>query len=127
MRGHEPLLAMRRRGVRPEAVWLTDFAPPRPLANGARLDWWALPRPQSAEVSLDPTDHPLRTDLRFVVGMQVFIDIADPQRMHAFVEAAKLAGAASVFGASHVFDARRRESQQVAFACHLPEDPPWQA
>lgn len=127
MRGHEPLLAMRRRGVRPFDVWLTDSPPPRPLSDGTRMDWWALPKPQTAEVTIEPRDHPARTDLRFVVGMPVHVLIADPVRMRAFVAAAHGAGASCVFGTSHTFDPKRCEATETAFACHLPEGSTWQA
>lgn len=115
MRGHEPIIAMRRRGVRPASVWLTDAPPPKPLADGTRLDWWAFGKILPAEVSIEPGDHPLRTDLRFVVGLRVHVMLDDPERMHAFVQACRDAGAAQVFGASHAFDTKRWEATEVAF------------
>lgn len=120
MRGHEPLLAMRRRGMRPPSVWLTDAPQPKPLADGTRLDWWAFGKLLPAEVTLEPGDHPLRTDLRFVVGMTVHLHLDDPERLRAFARACIDAGAVRVFGTSHTFDPKRWEATEVAFVA-LPE------
>lgn len=115
MRGHEHLLAMRRRGFRPDAVWLWDHPQPKPLSDGTRMDWWAFRDIRSAEVTLEPTDHPARADLRFVVGLQVHVMLADPDRMRAFVQACRDAGASQVFGSSHTFDPVRCEATEIAF------------
>ena len=104
MRGHEPLLTMRRNGRRPSHVTLTDCPPPKPLSDGTRMDWWALSDVSGADVSIDPEDNPALVDLRFVVGMLVFVDIDDPQRMRKFVAACQSAGAERVFGSSHRID-----------------------
>lgn len=121
MRGHEPLIAMRRRGLRPQAVWLVDDAPEKPLHCGTRLDWWAFRDPQPAQVCIDPSDSPVRADLRFVLGLPVHVLMADQQRMRDFAEAAQRAGAASVFGASHVFNPRRQAAEETAFTAWTKE------
>ena len=59
--------------------------------------------------------------------MPVHVLIADSARMQAFVDAAKQAGAACVFGTSHAFDPKRCEAVETAFACHLPEGSTWPA
>lgn len=119
MRGHDVILAMRRRGVRPASVWLVDAPPHKPLADGTRLDWWAFGKAlrnlPPAEVSIDPTDYPARADLRFLVGMTVHVMLDDPDRMRAFVQACRDAGAAKVFGASHTYDPKRMVATEVAF------------
>lgn len=114
MRGHEPLLALRRRGFRPDAVWLWDYPQPKPLSDGTRMDWWAFRDIGSAEVTIEPTDHPARADLRFVVGLQVHVMLPDPDRMRAFVKACKDAGAARVFGSSQTVDLARFTATEVA-------------
>jgi len=117
MRGHERLVALRRRGIRPPSVWLVDSPPPQPLADGTRLDWWAFTKPQPVEVSIDAADSPQRADLRFVVGLTVHVTIAEPQRMRAWVKACSDAGAARVFGSSHRVTVERGEpvATEIAF------------
>ncbi len=115
MRGHEALVDMRRRGVRPAAVWLTDIPPPRLLTGGAQRQWWACAAPLAAEVYVEPGDAAARSDLRFVIGMPVHVQMADEHRMRAFVDAAREAGALAVYGSSHRFDQERVESTEVAF------------
>lgn len=107
MRGHERLVALRRHGIRPPSVWLTDAPPPQPLADGTRLDWWAFTKPLPPEVSIDPADSPLRADLRFVVGLTVHVMLDDSDRMAAWVQACRDAGAARVFGSSHAVQVSR--------------------
>jgi hypothetical protein len=121
MRGHEPLLAMRRRGFRPASVWLVDSPPPTPLLDGTRLDWWAFRDTPPAEIFVEPDDSPARVDLRFLLALTVHVLMPDADRMRAFVEAAKNAGAARVFGASHSYDPRREVATETAFAAWTKE------
>lgn len=121
MRGHEPLLAMRRRGLTPTSVWLVDTPPPRPLRDGTRLDWWAFRPALEAEVFIETADHPQRVDLRFVVGLPVHVQMADPVRMRAFAEAAQRAGAARVFGASHEVNPRTERATETGFTAWTKE------
>lgn len=107
MRGHEPLIAMRRRGVRPNGmVCLSDHPQPKPLSCGSRVDWWAGGQCKHADITIEATDHPARADLRFVVGMDVSVSLPEPDRMRAFVRACRDAGARRVIGASYAIDHR---------------------
>lgn len=121
MRGHEPILALRRRGLRPSSVWLSDAPLPRPLPCGTRLDWWAFREPGPAEVCIEPADNPQRLDLRFLFGLPVHVLLDDPERMRALVDAAQRAGAARVFGGSHDFNPRRQRAEETAFAAWTKE------
>jgi hypothetical protein len=95
MRGHEPLLAMRRRGLCPVRVHL-DIAARRPI------DWHVWRESQAeADVVVDPTETPELLDLRFVVGLLVFVTGAEPARVKRLVLAAESAGADRVFGFAH--------------------------
>jgi len=82
MRGHEPLIAMRKAGRRPACVFLNDFL--------CQTDW-----PQygdSATVSIHG-DAPETLDLRFLVGMTVSVLATDENRARTILEACKAAGA----------------------------------
>jgi len=93
MRGHEPLIAMRLKGVRPAMVWLHD----NPAC--ADLDWhlwresWAQPN-----VLIGPEDSPARVDLRFLVGLPVVVAFNDAARMQRMTLACEEAGASNVVG-----------------------------
>ena len=87
MRGHLPIIAMRRRGAAPSTVTLSD----------TRMDAWCwrdwpefMPH---AQVQVEPADAPRRLDLRFVVGMTVFVDGYNANRVNALADAAERAGA----------------------------------
>jgi hypothetical protein len=82
MRGHELLIEMRLRGLKPELVFLVDA----PVDNK-----WREPT-DTPEVSVF-TDVPERADLRFLVGLRVSISASTESRAKAFFEAAKAAGA----------------------------------
>ena len=93
MRGHQPILAMRRRRVAPKSVWLsTDPIDP---------DLWrAWPEFCShAHVQIDVGDNAQALDLRFLVGMLVFVDGNNQSRVEEIERAAIDAGAARVLGA----------------------------
>jgi hypothetical protein len=120
MRNHEPLLQLRRKGIRPVAVWLVDSPPPKPI-GAQRMDWWAFDDMASAEVYVEAGDSPRRADLRFVRGMQVHVQMDDEDRMRAFVAAAVEAGASSVWGACHSYDSKRQVATQRAFTAWTQE------
>lgn len=89
MRGHEAIVAMRRRGMRPEHVTLTDQVPLKPWSGVE-----AFP-----EVGIERADNPDRIDLRFLVGLPVFVKVfGDEPRMRRLVAAAERAGAEFVTG-----------------------------
>lgn len=86
MTGHEHIIAMRRKGVRPVVAYLFDF----PVCREAR---------QEDAVILSADDRPDRLDLRFLVGLNVVIHSDSAERAAAFYAAAKKAGAARVISA----------------------------
>ena len=84
MRGHEPILAMRKRGKRPAIVFLNDFACPK------EMDWAEYGEHATVDVH---ADQPEQIDLRFLIGMRVSISAEDEGRARRFVQACKDAGA----------------------------------
>lgn len=73
MRGHEPLLAMRRAGFAPQAAWLGLDA------NPLWRDWPLYGSHAQIEIELGEAIN--RLDLRCLVGMQVWIDGSDERRV----------------------------------------------
>ena len=90
MRGHLPILAMRRAGLRPTMVTMSDF----PTETRCWRDW--PEETAHAEVEIDRTDTPARLDLRYLVGLTVMVYGYNAGRVHALGDAAKRAGAARV-------------------------------
>lgn len=91
MRGHEPLKAMRRQGVRPGVIFI-DFGDE---ADG----WWRMwpdECPGRAHVEIGENDMVSSLDLRFCVGMQVFVHGDDNRRVMAVANACIASDAASV-------------------------------
>ena len=76
MTGNRPLLAMRRKGYKPDAVFVrdTDSA----LAKQCAAEWHAEPSAITgryfAEIHLDAADVPEQIDWRCVIGLQVVLD-----------------------------------------------------
>jgi len=95
MRGHEELLAMRRRGMKP---WLVDVD----LEPNGCADWpqWSL----TPMVQIAPTDSIRRLDLRFLVGLPVIVSGLDAERVRTAFEACKAAGAARVLAFAQSVD-----------------------
>lgn len=89
MKGHEPIVAMRRAGKRPSIVFLNDF----PCAT----DWPRFGDHPTVEVH---GDQPEWLDLRFLVGLNVSISASTEKRGRRLLEACKKAGA-SVVGAGY--------------------------
>lgn len=90
MRGHLPIIAMRRAGLAPTMVTLSDY----PTETWSWRDW-----PQDtahAEVEIERTDSPARLDLRYLVGLTVIVDGENANRVNAISDAAERAGAARV-------------------------------
>lgn len=119
MRGHEPLLAMRRNGKRPAHVTLHSHA-------GRAHAWWAYPEGLPfPEVHVEPADTPELLDLRFLVGLPVIVDAgADVARMRRLVLAAESAGAERVYGfAAEPLGHGRFRS--LAAVCTAGEDQQW--
>lgn len=104
---------MRRRGRRPESVFLlVDCADDE---DGA----WHARDPGHARIAIDPADAPHRLDMRFVVGCTVHVQGFDEARVKAVYEAAVNAGARVV---AAVFDgdaqSHWREAPQSQEARH---------
>lgn len=108
MRGHEPLIAMRLGGMRPGTVQIyagTDN-------SGACQDWQqTMPAHAQVEVS---DDEPLSgLDLRFVVGMLVFVTGENAFRVEAIHAMCLGCGAQRVVSAAVSFDAQRPNADGV--------------
>lgn len=90
MRGHEKLIAMRQRGLRPAIVFVNDFLCP--------TDWFETgDRHVTVSVAGDALH---RADLRFLVGLTVSATSYDEARAKALLQACQRAGAA-VVGVGH--------------------------
>lgn len=90
MRGHEKLIALRQRGLRPAIVFVNDFLCP--------TDWFETgDRHVTVSVAGDALH---RADLRFLVGLTVSATSYDEARAKALMQACQRADAALV-GAGH--------------------------
>lgn len=90
MRGHLPLIAIRKRGLKPQLVRIeTD---PMPWRDWADWPEWS----DTPMVEVEPSDAIRRLDLRCMVGLPVAIGGRDAGRV------AELFGALQVAGASRV-------------------------
>ena len=96
MRGHEAILAMRRRGRKPTMVRLELRSFSRAIPD------WGLPDDM---VIVEPTDVIARLDLLFVVGCLVLVDDQNAQRVRALADAALTQGARRVI--AHLVAPRR--------------------
>lgn len=90
MRGHEPIVQMRRAGKRPGVVFINDWP--------CRTDW--AKQGEHATVCTDGDDIEL-LDLRYLLGLRVSVSSASEARAKALFEACKQAGAQTVL-AVHV-------------------------
>lgn len=123
MRGHQALIAMRRRGMRPQSVSIS-VDKPDPCAK----DWqdWA----SFAAVEVEATESVPLLDLRFCVGMMVFVDGMSRQRCEAVEKACRAAGASKVV--THVIRLHDRlpgefkTTMQMIDGVVTFEDPSWQ-
>lgn len=93
MRGHEALVAMRRRGMRPVSADISDGMD----RLGCWRDWqhWT----GVAHVEVQPGDSINRLDLRCMVGLIVSVAGTDPVRVRALHDACVAAGARAVMAA----------------------------
>ena len=90
MKGHLPLIAMRKAGARPAIVFLNDFDCP--------TNWFET---GDKHVTVSVAGEPLnRVDLRFLVGLTVSATSYDESRAKDLMQACQRAGAA-VVGAGH--------------------------
>lgn len=107
MRGQEAIVTMRRNGVTPQGVWLFDQERYTDSTHPTR--GWMVDTAQ-ATVELLPTDSPARLDLRFCVGLTVYTQGTNADRLEALEAALLKAGAARVLGALHHFDGREHQT-----------------
>jgi hypothetical protein len=92
MRNYAQLLQLRRAGMRPAFVRLTDQREDRGEA------WWQHAElRRCAEIHVEADDSPMVADLRGVVGLPVLVDIPEPERCMRWAQAAKAAGAVPVY------------------------------
>ena len=119
MRGHEGVIAMRRKGSRPAHVTLQ-------IGDGPADSWPSVPELHPYPVVMvHPVDVPELLDLRFVVGLPVIVDGGESvERMRRLMLAAEDAGAVPVYGfASRPMPGGRFEP--LAAACTQGEDQLW--
>ncbi len=86
MRGHEPIIAMRRSGKRPGIVFLNDFP--------CKTDWAEYG--EHATVQILPGEAIEALDLRFLVGLTVAASGSTDERARKLLEACKTAGAKTI-------------------------------
>lgn len=101
MRGHEPLIALRRRGQAPASVWF-NVGP----ADAMWRDWHVGSISGAARIWVQPADSVPLLDLRFVVGLQCWVDGNDARRVLQLHEACVQAKASRVLTAVHGRDSR---------------------
>lgn len=94
MRGHLPIIAMRRRHLRPSLVMI-DLEPD---ALKCWRDWPAF-NPNVADVQIEPKDIPSLLDLRWLIGLNVIITGKDADRVAAMDKACRDHQAARVIAA----------------------------
>lgn len=99
MRGHEPLLAMRRKGLKPAGVWFALEADEghRSWPQSLGIEWRRWPNSTGhATVQIDPADSIGLLDLRFVVGLTAWVQGEDRARVERLHQACQDFGAARV-------------------------------
>lgn len=95
MRGHQPLIAMRRNGKKPRLVCINAHA-----VDASLLEWnrWVETLP-IAQVEILPTESVASLDLRFLVGLPVVVDGHDISFVRRLHDACIAAGASTVLSA----------------------------
>ncbi|MBV8501949.1 MAG: hypothetical protein JO006_09540 [Paucibacter sp.] len=120
IRGHQPLIAMRMRGLRPDGVHITAG-----IDHGKGWRDWPQGSPWGTNASLEVRDDEPTSSLapafRCLVGLTVFVLGAAESRVDAIAEAAREAGAASVYAMT--FSDRH---EPIAARFYTPETPEWQ-
>ena len=102
MKGHLPLLAMRRAGKVPAAVWLSLDPDDswRDWPQNLGLSWRKFPDAGgSAHILVEPHDNIRVLDLRFLVGLTAWVHGSDAGRVEELHAACAAAGAKRVLSA----------------------------
>lgn len=86
MNGHLEIIALRKRKVKPEFVFLNDYE--------CQTDWFETG--DHVTISLTNKDIPETLDLRFLVGTTVSISTESENRARRLLEACKRAGCSTV-------------------------------
>lgn len=106
MRGHDLLIAMRRRGVRPPFVRFELDAQPAWVRDSADWPEWSI----AAMVDVAPDDAIARLDLRCAVGMPAVVTGGSDERAAQLFAALLAAGATRVIALT---DARSVDSLET--------------
>jgi hypothetical protein len=104
VRGHEPIIELRRRGQRPVMIWIDCDGYNPGFAALARMGF-----PVDDHVELQATDQPHRMDWRFVTGLVVKVDGSQERRVAAVARACAEAGARQVIAAWSTVQPRGEE------------------
>lgn len=116
MRGHTPLVAMRRAGLKPPAVFVDVDAGPHALPSWAQWHrWGSLP-----DIDIDATDSLLRIDWRWAVGLTVHVSGGSDERVRTVTRLLVEAGAARVI--SSLVERIGVDEEFPAFRCAWIED-----
>lgn len=99
MLGHQPLIAMRRAGAMPDMV----FVETSPELYASTEDW-PEESPSRAQVRVTPNDPVHRLDLRFLIGLKVWVTGTDADRVFAVAEACHRHQVARVIASVTRFD-----------------------
>lgn len=110
MNGHKELIAMRRAGVQPRSVYLTDSDDAYSIATASTWHWHPHCKTGEAvaHVRIERADMPEELELHFLKGLECHVssDRSDSRFLRIF-QAVCDAGAAAVAGVSagqvHVF------------------------
>lgn len=115
MRGHEPIVAMRRRGKKPAMVFIDAF-------ETASQCWREWPARDLSMPQVEVSEHEALSglDLRFVVGLRVFVMGHDERRVESIKSLCLEAGAARVVaavvddGPARITDTAREQQEHQA-------------
>lgn len=122
MKGHLPLIAMRRQGARPDVVFVET-------EGDSLKSWmrWPDVSPRFPHVLVEPDDSVARLDLRFVVDLTVFVAGEAKDRVHRVAQRCQQAGAARVIACVFAWTLEFGELVPTpsSFADTLTGDLPW--
>jgi hypothetical protein len=99
MQGHTALIAMRKTGIKPAAVYVSDEVTQLTRDWHAPVTLTGKPMEQHSPcIAIEATDRIRSLDLRFLVGLVVFVSGETEARAKEMFEACKRAGAVRVIG-----------------------------